>query len=67
MKRISGKDMCRVLERNGWVLVRVRGAHHRYEKPGHQPLTIPVHGTKTLHPKTQTDVMKEAGLSEDDL
>ncbi|MFH1116466.1 MAG: type II toxin-antitoxin system HicA family toxin [Pseudomonadota bacterium] len=34
MKTISGKEVCRLLERNGWYLVRVHGSHHLYNKPG---------------------------------
>lgn len=34
MKSISGKDFAKVLEQNGWVLLRVQGSHHIYGKPG---------------------------------
>jgi predicted RNA binding protein YcfA (HicA-like mRNA interferase family) len=60
--------MCRVLERHGWVLVRIKGSHHAFEKAG-QPKTIvvPVHGNKMLKPGTQRAIMRDAGLSDDDL
>jgi len=32
MKSISGKRLCKVIERKGWVLKRVTGSHHIYEK-----------------------------------
>jgi predicted RNA binding protein YcfA (HicA-like mRNA interferase family) len=34
MKSLSGKDFARILERNGWNLLRVQGSHHIYGKPG---------------------------------
>jgi predicted RNA binding protein YcfA (HicA-like mRNA interferase family) len=68
VKRVSGKDLCKALERNGWYLDRIRGSHHVYKKPG-SPLSIPVpvHGNHTLKPGTQRDIMKDAGLTEADL
>ncbi len=41
MKRVSGKDLARVLRKKGWVRVRTKGAHHRYEKQGFPPVTVP--------------------------
>jgi predicted RNA binding protein YcfA (HicA-like mRNA interferase family) len=68
VKPISGKRMCRVLEKHGWVLVRKKSSHRAYRKAGH-PITVivPVHGNKDLKPGTQHGIMKDAGLSEDDL
>ena len=34
MKSVSGKALCRVLEKNGWTLLRVTGSHHVYGHPG---------------------------------
>gem|GEM_PF-3743108 len=28
MKSVSGKELCKVFERNGWSLLRVHGSHH---------------------------------------
>jgi predicted RNA binding protein YcfA (HicA-like mRNA interferase family) len=67
VKAVSGKEMCKVLERNGWQLARIKSSHHIYKKPGYQPITVPVHGNKTLKPGTQHDIMKQADLTEDDL
>jgi predicted RNA binding protein YcfA (HicA-like mRNA interferase family) len=67
MMRVSGKDLARVLEKNGWVLTRTKGSHRRYEKEGFPPVTVPVHGNKTLKPKTQQNIMRHAGLTDADL
>lgn len=34
MKNISGKKLCKLLEENGWTLVRISGSHHVYTKEG---------------------------------
>jgi predicted RNA binding protein YcfA (HicA-like mRNA interferase family) len=67
MKAVSGEDLCKILERQGWTLVRTRGSHHRYEKAGFPPVTVPVHGNRTLKTGLQKSIMKDAGLTEDDL
>ena len=67
MKPVSGKRMCKVLERRGWVHTRTRGSHHHYEREGHPRIIVPVHGNKTLKPGTQHNIMKAGGLTDDDL
>lgn len=32
MKPISGKKFAKVLEQNGWKLLRIHGSHHIYGK-----------------------------------
>ena len=68
MKSVSGREFRGVLERNGWTLVRVGGSHHVYEKanrPRH--LSVPVHGGKDVRPGLSRRLLKDAGLTEDDL
>ena len=68
MKRVSGKQMCKALERKGWVLDHVRGSHHVYRGPdGRTKVSVPVHGNQTLKPGTQHGIMKDAGLTDADL
>ena len=68
MKSVSGKALCRIIERNGWMLKRVTDSHHIYVKPGIRAiLSIPVHGNRDLPIGTLKGLMKDAGLSEQDL
>jgi predicted RNA binding protein YcfA (HicA-like mRNA interferase family) len=68
MKSISGKRLCKVVERKGWVLKRVTGSHHIYEKASvEQILSIPVHRDQDLKVGTLKALMKVAQLSEEDL
>jgi predicted RNA binding protein YcfA (HicA-like mRNA interferase family) len=49
MKALSGRDFARLVERRGWTLLRVKGSHHIYGKPGSiVRLTIPIHGNRPL-------------------
>jgi predicted RNA binding protein YcfA (HicA-like mRNA interferase family) len=36
MKSISGKKLCKIVEQQGWLLKRVSGSHHIYQKPDSQ-------------------------------
>ncbi len=39
-------DVRRMLEGKGYRLVRIRGSHHVFAKPGVTPVVIPVHHGK---------------------
>jgi predicted RNA binding protein YcfA (HicA-like mRNA interferase family) len=68
MKPVTGPQMCRALERRGWSLVRIKGSHHVYQNPGHpRPIPVPVHRNKLLKSGTQRAIMRQAGLTDDDL
>lgn len=68
MKPVSGKRLCKALERAGWSLVRINSSHHLYHKPG-QPelLSVPVHGNRDLKIGLQRRLMSLAGLTDADL
>lgn len=56
MKAVSGKDLCRILERKGWRFRHTRGSHHVYEHPDRgQRISVPVHGNKTLKMASNDD------------
>lgn len=61
MKAVSGREMCRILERHGWILERTIGSHHIHVKPGHLPISVPVHGNRSLKIGLQRAIMKAAG------
>ena len=68
MKVVSGKRLCQILERAGWILQRVQGSHHIYTHPTNPAiLTVPVHGNRDLKKGTLHKLIKEAGLTEADL
>lgn len=65
MKAYSGKEVCRLLEQNGWSLKRIKGSHHIYGKPGERAIiTIPVHGNQSLKPGLLRAIFKLAKLDE---
>jgi predicted RNA binding protein YcfA (HicA-like mRNA interferase family) len=68
MKSVSGKDFVRTLERQGWLLLRVKGSHHIYGKAGSEVrISVPIHGNQPIKTGLLRHFMKAAGLNENDL
>ncbi len=40
---ISGKELVTLLEKSGFVIIRIKGSHHRMKHPDGRITTIPVH------------------------
>ena len=68
MKSVSGKALCKIVERKGWQLKRVTGSHHIYtSKDADVIISIPVHGNRDLPTGTLKSIMKDAELTEEGL
>lgn len=68
MKSVSGKEFAKVLERHGWLLLRIQGSHHIYGKSGSDVrLSVPMHGNRALKIGLLRHLMRMAGLTEEDL
>ena len=68
MKEVSGRDLARILEKNGWKLARIRGSHHVYIKEGQiERISVPIHGNKPLKTGLLRHFLKISGLKEADL
>ncbi|HAT12629.1 MAG TPA: hypothetical protein DD001_17350 [Microcoleaceae bacterium UBA10368] len=68
MKTVSGKTLCKIVEKFGWELARVKGSHHIYTQEGLTViLVIPVHSNRDLPIGTLRAILKDAGLTEADL
>ena len=40
---ISGKELIALLEKSGFVIIRIKGSHHRMKHPDGRIATVPVH------------------------
>ncbi len=68
MKSVSGKGFAKILEKHGWTLLRVQGSHHIYGKSGNEVrLSVPVHKNQTLKIGLLKHLLKQAGLTEQDV
>jgi predicted RNA binding protein YcfA (HicA-like mRNA interferase family) len=66
MKPISGRELAKLLEQEGWRLLRVNGSHHIYGKVGHDArLSVPMHGNKPLKTGLARHLARVAGITLD--
>jgi predicted RNA binding protein YcfA (HicA-like mRNA interferase family) len=62
LPRISGQEMVRFLQRQGFQLVRVRGSHHYFAR-GTTHTTVPVHGNHNLKLGTLRSILRDVEIS----
>jgi predicted RNA binding protein YcfA (HicA-like mRNA interferase family) len=61
--RVKVRDVLRLIEQDGWYLVRTRGSHRQYKHPIKPGLvTLPGQPGDDLAPGTLNSVLKQAGL-----
>lgn len=65
---ISGKQLVKALERAGFVVMRQRGSHVSMEKREADQVyktVVPQH--REIRPGTLSDILRQTGISKDDL
>lgn len=58
---MSSDDVIRRLKAAGWVLERIRGSHHIFEKNGH--IAVVPHPKKDLKKGTLKSIERQSGVS----
>jgi predicted RNA binding protein YcfA (HicA-like mRNA interferase family) len=61
---LSGKDMIRALEKDGFLIVRQKGSHVSLQKGIHKTV-VPIHDE--LAKGTLLGILKQCGLTKEDL
>ena len=54
-------EVIRRLKADGWVLIRVKGSHHIFGKPGSPTIVVVPHPKKDLPKGTLRDIYRQAG------
>ena len=67
LPRVTAREVIRVLERRGFLLGRSSGSHHIFRNTAGKRVTIPVHAGSTLHPKVLQSIIRDAGLTVEEL
>ena len=67
LRILSGSEVCRILERNGYIEVRRRGSHIVMQKKlNGSTITIPVPNHKELRIGTLRSIIRQSGLPRDE-
>jgi predicted RNA binding protein YcfA (HicA-like mRNA interferase family) len=63
MKSMSGKELAKLLEANGWNLLRIQGSHHIYGQAGNPArISVPIHRNQDMKIGLLRNLLKTAGL-----
>jgi predicted RNA binding protein YcfA (HicA-like mRNA interferase family) len=63
MKSMSGKELAKLLEANGWNLLRIQGSHHIYGKAGNPSrISVPIHRNQDMKIGLLRNLLKTAEL-----
>jgi predicted RNA binding protein YcfA (HicA-like mRNA interferase family) len=68
LKRVTGRQLVRILERMGWHVDRVRGSHHIMRSPVYPRVTlsVPVHGRRALPIGTLSGILRDAAIGDEE-
>ncbi|HOV38262.1 MAG TPA: type II toxin-antitoxin system HicA family toxin [Spirochaetales bacterium] len=58
---MKGKDLVKLMEKNGWEIVRITGSHYIMKK-SKETLVVPVHSNTDLKTGILNSLLKKAGL-----
>ncbi|MDR0817022.1 MAG: type II toxin-antitoxin system HicA family toxin, partial [Clostridiales Family XIII bacterium] len=59
---MTGKELIKLLQRNGWEIVRIRGSHHTLCNDDGKHITVPVHGNDDIKTGLLHRILSDAGL-----
>ncbi len=61
---MKAKEIIRLIEKDGWYIVRQKGSHRQFKHPSKKGLvTVSVHRlSDDIAPGTETSILKQAGL-----
>ena len=63
----TGKQSLKALDRAGFAETRVRSSHHFLRHPDGRTTVVPMHAGETIGPGLLSKILRDAGLSRDEL
>ncbi|OVZ87171.1 type II toxin-antitoxin system HicA family toxin [Yersinia bercovieri] len=59
---MKSSELIKLLEENGWEMVRIKGSHHTFKHPDSANLVTVPHPTKEIKPGTLRQILRKAGI-----
>jgi predicted RNA binding protein YcfA (HicA-like mRNA interferase family) len=63
---LKPREVMKILEQLGFVVVRQRGSHIQYRHPDGRGTTVPFHGGREISPILLRQIAKDIGLTIDE-
>ncbi len=67
LPRVTAKEMVAILSKLGFSIARHSGSHAIYKNMYGLRATVPMHGNTVLHPKIIKTILKDIGISTEDM
>ena len=64
---LKPREVCRILEALGFVLVRQRGSHIQYRHADGRGTTVPLHKGRDIAPSLLRQIARDIGLTIEEL
>lgn len=64
---LKPNEVCRLLERLGFVAVRQRGSHIQYRHPDGRGTTVPLHKGRDIAPPLLRQIARDIGFTAEEL
>jgi predicted RNA binding protein YcfA (HicA-like mRNA interferase family) len=60
---MKAREIIRIIEKDGWKVIRQKGSHMHFEHPEKPGITtVPFHGSADLSKRVLASILKQAGL-----
>ena len=66
LPQISGKELCKLIEKLGFEKIYGKGSHVRFKHLDGRRTVVTVHGNEELGPGLLTEILKQIKLSRED-
>lgn len=63
---VSGKKMCKILEKLGFEKIHQVGSHIRYAHPDGRKTVVPVHGNEDIGKGLLIEILKQTKISREE-
>lgn len=63
---VSGRDMCKILEKNGFEKIHQVGSHVRYVHSDGRKTVVPVHSNEMLGRGLINEILKQTKITRDE-
>ena len=67
LPRLRAKELLRVLKKEGFNVVRIKGSHHFLRHADGRTTVVPVHTGETIGPGLLMSILKDCEMTSDDL
>ncbi len=63
---ISGKKLCKILEKLGFKMIHGKGSHMRFKHPDGRRTVVPVHGNEKLGRGLLREIIKQIKITREE-